>query len=73
MSLSEAQLTDLKAAFAEIDTNSDGFITKDELKALFGKMSESVDEAMIDEMMAAADTNGDGKVDFAEFCAAQAK
>ena len=32
--LSESQLTELKQAFAAMDTNGDGMVTKEELKAL---------------------------------------
>ena len=70
MPLSPDQVEELKAAFSQMDANGDGFVTKDELKTMLAGLGESVDEAVVDEMIAIADTNGDGKVDFAEFCAA---
>ncbi len=65
--LSEEQVTELKTAFAAMDTNGDGQVTKEELKALLSTLGESVDDAVIDEMIKIADVNGDGKVDFNEF------
>ena len=65
--LSEEQVTELKTAFAAMDTYGDGQVTKEELKALLSTLGESVDDAVIDEMIKIADVNGDGKVDFNEF------
>jgi Ca2+-binding EF-hand superfamily protein len=65
--LSEEQVAELKQAFAAMDTNGDGQVTKEELKALLSQLGESVDDAVIDEMIKIADVNGDGKVDFNEF------
>ena len=65
--LSEAQVAELKQAFAAMDSNGDGQVTKDELKALLAALGEAVDESVINEMIAIADSNGDGKVNFDEF------
>ena len=65
--LSEEQVAELKQAFAAMDTNGDGQVTNEELKALLSQLGESVDDAVIDEMIKIADVNGDGKVDFNEF------
>ena len=65
--LSEEQVAELKQAFAAMDTNGDGQVTKEELKALLSQLGEAVDDAVIDEMIKIADVNGDGKVDFNEF------
>ena len=65
--LSEEQVAELKLAFAAMDTNGDGQVTKEELKALLSQLGEAVDDAVIDEMIKIADVNGDGKVDFNEF------
>ena len=70
MPLSADQVAELKAAFSQMDANGDGYVTKDELKAMLAGLGESVDEAVVNEMIALADTNGDGKVDFNEFVAA---
>ena len=69
-SLSAEQIEELKAAFQAMDSNGDGFVSKDELKSMLSSLGEPVDDAVIDEMIAVADTNGDGKVDFNEFVAA---
>ena len=65
--LSEEQVQELKTAFQAMDTNGDGQVTKEELKALLSTLGEAVDDAVIDEMIKIADVNGDGKVDFNEF------
>ena len=70
MPLSADQVAELKAAFSQMDANGDGYVTKDELKAMLAGLGETVDEAVVNEMIAVADTNGDGKVDFNEFVAA---
>jgi calmodulin len=70
MPLSADQVAELKAAFSQMDANGDGYVTKDELKAMLAGLGETVEEAVVNEMIAVADTNGDGKVDFNEFVAA---
>ena len=68
--LNEEQIGELKKAFAVMDKNGDGVVEKDELRTLLQGLGEDVTEEVIDEMIKIADTNGDGKVDFAEFCKA---
>ena len=53
--LSEAQVAELKQAFAAMDSNGDGQVTKEELKALLAALGEAVDGSVIDEMIAIAD------------------
>ena len=53
-----------------MDANKDGVVTKDELKALLKGLGEEVTDEVVDEMIAIADENGDGKVQFEEFCKA---
>ena len=56
----------LREFFNSMDTNKDGFISRDEAKAAF----ESTGGVWDDKQQAdydACDTNGDGKVDFEEF------
>ena len=67
MSLSAEQIEELKAAFTQMDANGDGFVSKDELKAMLSSLGEPVEDSVVNEMMAVADVNGDGKVDFNEF------
>ena len=57
---------DMKYYFKKFDQNGDGSITRDELELVmktFGGKSYSKEE--IDEMLAHADINSDGKVDYA--------
>ena len=53
-----------------LDENKDGVISKDELAKLLGGLGEDVTDDVVTEMMNLADTDGDGKVNFEEFCKA---
>lgn len=44
--------------------NADGFIERDELKAIIMSAGEKVTEDEIDELMKEGDKNNDGKLDF---------
>ena len=68
--LSADQLEELKKAFTAIDANGDGVISKDELATLLKGLGEDVGDDVVTEMMNLADTDGDGKVNFDEFCKA---
>ncbi|MBI4803989.1 MAG: EF-hand domain-containing protein [Desulfovibrio sp.] len=54
-----AQNPDHHPLFDKMDTNKDGFLTKEEIQKRFPKFT--------DEMMKQADTNGDGKLTVAEW------
>ena len=54
-------------AFDVMDTNEDGLVTKDCLRALLKGLKEEVTDEIVDEMINIADENGDGKVQFEEF------
>ena len=51
-----------------MDVNKDGNVTREELKALLKKLGEDVTDEFIDKMIEIADENGDGKIQFEEFC-----
>ena len=68
--LDEKQVEELKKAFEVLDENKDGVISKDELSKLLGGLGEDVTDDVVTEMMNLADTDGDGKVNFEEFCKA---
>ena len=66
--LSAEQIAELRKAFDVMDANKDGVVTKEELKNLLKGLGEDVTDEVVDEMIAIADTNNDGKVQFEEFC-----
>ena len=70
--LTPEQVTELEGAFKLMDTNSDGFITRDELTTLLKSVDSNVSDDVVTEMINEADTNNDGKINFQEFLAAAA-
>lgn len=57
----------LTEAFKVFDANKDGFISREELKAVLTKMGEKLSEKEFDEMVRVADSNGDGRIDYEEY------
>ncbi|CAN6564101.1 unnamed protein product [Malus baccata var. baccata] len=62
------QAAELKQVFATFDKNSDGFITKQELKESLKNIRIFMSDAEVEEMVKKVDANGDGLIDFDEFC-----
>ncbi|XP_063702234.1 calcium-binding protein E63-1 isoform X2 [Culicoides brevitarsis] len=58
---------DLVAAFRVFDKDSNGFITRDELKTAMEMIGENVTEAQLSDMLALADIDKDGKINYEEF------
>ena len=58
--------------FLKFDANNDGFLTFEELKSGYAEIAQilNVDEPDVEEMLRAADLDGDGKLDYTEFIAA---
>ena len=54
-----------RAVFTKIDTDGNGQLDKDELRAYF---ADYADESVATALIAALDSDGDGTVDFNEFC-----
>ena len=50
-----------------MDVDGNGTITSEELQKVMKEQGEKLSEAVINVMVAMADTNGDGKIDFEEF------
>ncbi|XP_064605256.1 calmodulin-like protein 5 [Liolophura sinensis] len=59
---------ELKLAFAALDVDKDGVLSKDEMKAGFKMLGFNVSGHMLDAMFEEADTDGDGVINFTEFC-----
>ncbi|KAL6221660.1 hypothetical protein ACLB2K_005056 [Fragaria x ananassa] len=64
----EQEDPELKRVFATFDKNSDGFITKQELKESLKNIRVFMSDEEVDEMVKKVDANGDGLIDFSEFC-----
>ena len=63
----------LKQAFRVFDLDGDGFITRDELRIVMKKMGEGLTNAELDKILATADIDHDGKINYNEFVAIQFK
>merc|ERR1712176_1209874 len=59
---------DLKEAFKIFDRDKDGFISMKELKKVCSMLSTMLTKAELDQFMAEADKDGNGKLDYDEFC-----
>ncbi|GFG36241.1 hypothetical protein Cfor_10680, partial [Coptotermes formosanus] len=55
---------DLIAAFRVFDRDGNGYITKDELKTAMDMIGESVTDLQLNEMLAIADIDHDGKINY---------
>lgn len=56
----------LKAAFKMFDTDDSGYISRDEVKESFMKITK-ISEEEIEEIVSQVDENGDGEISFEEF------
>ncbi|KAL7598967.1 hypothetical protein Lser_V15G23944 [Lactuca serriola] len=65
---SRERKAELKSVFATFDKNKDGFITKQELSDSLKNIGISTNEKDVLEMVQRVDVNGDGLIDFDEFC-----
>ncbi|ESL10380.1 calmodulin [Trypanosoma rangeli SC58] len=61
------QITELKEAFAVFDKDSDGSITVDDLGEVFEAIGQKVSRKKLHAMMAEADLDANGVIDFPEF------
>lgn len=58
---------DLIAAFRVFDRDGNGYITRDELQTAMEMIQENVTENQVNEMLALADLDKDGKINYEEF------
>lgn len=61
------QVAELKEAFAVFDKDSDGRITVDDLSAVFHHLGQNVSRKKLEAMLAEADLDDNGCIDFPEF------
>ncbi|KAF5459192.1 hypothetical protein F2P56_023170 [Juglans regia] len=59
---------ELKKIFATFDKNGDGFITKQEMRESLKNIKMVVTDKEVEEMVVKVDANGDGLIEFDEFC-----
>jgi len=62
--MSEADYEKIKIGFVELDSNGDGFITRDEYSHMFVKMQ--VPQSYVDSFIGLYDADGDGKIKIQE-------
>ncbi|EOD06300.1 hypothetical protein EMIHUDRAFT_60602, partial [Emiliania huxleyi CCMP1516] len=58
---------ELRAAFDVIDADQSGDIDLDELRSAIRAIKTSTDDQAIEQMIALADADGSGSIDFEEF------
>merc|ERR1711943_20528 len=58
---------EIKNAFLTFDSDGSGYIDREELVNVLTTMGDPVDEETINGMIAEADLDGDGKINYAEF------
>ncbi|KAH9598276.1 EF-hand domain [Trypanosoma melophagium] len=61
------QITELKGAFALFDKDGDGTITVDDLDGVFASIGQKVSREKLQDMMAEADLDANGVIDFRDF------
>lgn len=59
----------LRAAFKVFDKNKDGFISARELRDIMMNLGEKMTDDEVEDMIAEADIDGDGQIDYEEFIA----
>ncbi|KAG5490259.1 hypothetical protein JKF63_00378 [Porcisia hertigi] len=65
--LSLQQITELKEAFAAFDTDCDGSITVEDLEKVFSSIGYKVSKKKLQSILAEADLDSNGVIDFPEF------
>lgn len=65
--LTPQQAQELRMTFDVMDADGNGSVTREELKSMLYGLGEIVNDDYIEEMIARADLNRDGKIQFDEF------
>ncbi|BFZ21240.1 hypothetical protein BsWGS_24279 [Bradybaena similaris] len=65
--------SEMRDAFEMFDKDHNGYIGVQEFKTFMATMNGKMSDEQIMEIMNEADTNGDGKIDFQEFCVYMSK
>ncbi|KAL0451015.1 UNVERIFIED_CONTAM: Calcium-dependent protein kinase [Sesamum latifolium] len=67
--LSNEEVEGIKEMFARIDTDNDGTVSTEELKAGLQKYNSQLPESEVEMLIEAVETNGKGTLDYGEFLA----
>ncbi|XP_064474224.1 calcium-binding protein E63-1-like isoform X2 [Ornithodoros turicata] len=67
MGVKDDIMDDLMAAFKVFDKDSNGYISKDELKQAMEMIGEKLSDQELDSMLEATDTDKDGRINYQEF------
>ncbi|KAK3605313.1 hypothetical protein CHS0354_003959 [Potamilus streckersoni] len=59
---------ELLDAFKYFDKDGNGYIEREELKAVLTMFGDKMTEEDVDKVLHEVDTNGDGRIDYPEFC-----
>ena len=67
VTLSEAEVAEIKEEFKEVDVDGNGTVSPEELQKFMKEQGEKIPEGVINVMVAMVDTDGDGKINYEEF------
>ena len=67
VTLSEAEVAEIKEEFKEVDVDGNGTVSPEELQKFMKEQGEKIPEGVINVMVAIVDTDGDGKINYEEF------
>ena len=59
---------EIREAFKVFDKDNNGFISAAELRHVMTNLGEKLTESEVDEMIREADVDGDGQINYEEFC-----